>query len=163
MSAITAWSSSESSSGAPAAWARATKRRDGVVGRQRRHGPDGLAADAQPLAARGEEPQAGAATQQVLGDLGGRGDHVLAVVEHDQQLAVADHLGQPARVRQVEGRGDRGADAGGIADRRQLDQAPAERSDRRTAARADLQREPGLAHPARAHQRDEALLGEQLA
>ena len=126
------------------------EQRDGVVGRERRHGPDGLAADAQPLAARGEEPQAGAATQQVLGDLGGRGDHVLAVVEHDQQLAVADQLGQPARVRQVEGGGDRGADAGRIADGRQLDQAPAERSDSADSARADLQREPRLAHPARA-------------
>ena len=56
----------------------------GVVGRERRHRPDGLAADAQSLAARGEDAQRRAATQQVLGDLGGRGDHVLAVVEHDQ-------------------------------------------------------------------------------
>ena len=90
-----------------------------------------------------------AAPQQVLGDLGGRRDHVLAVVEHDQQLAVADQLGQPARVGQVERGRDRGADAGGIADGRQLDQAPAERQAGRLGA-GHLQREPRLAHPARA-------------
>ena len=62
-------------------------------------------------------------------------DHVLAVVEHDEQLAVTDHLGQPARVGQVEGGGDRGADPGGIADGGQLDEAR-----RRTVSAADSAR-----------------------
>ena len=130
--------------------------------RQRRHGPDGLAADSQPLAARGEEAQARAATQQVLGDLGGGGDHVLAVVEHDQQVAIADHLGQPVRVRQVEGGRDRRGHAGGIADGRQLDQARRRSAGARLAA-GHLQRQPRLAHPAGADERDEAMVGEQLA
>jgi hypothetical protein len=64
--------------------------------------------------------------KQVLGDLGRGRDHVLAVVEHDEHLAVADQLGQPGRVRELERGGDRGADAGRIADGRQLDQATAE-------------------------------------
>ena len=49
-----------------------------------------------------------------------------------QHLPVADQLGQPARVREVERGRDRGADAGRIADRRQLDQATAERQTRPT-------------------------------
>ena len=99
---------------------------DRIVGCQRRHGPDDLAADAQPLTAGRQEPQARATTQQTLGHLGGRADHVLAVVEHHHQVVVADHLGEPVRVRQAEGRGDRRRDTGGITDGRQLDQAPAE-------------------------------------
>ena len=132
MSAMTVVpSSSASSIAAPAAWARVEEQPDGVVGGQRRHRPDGLAADPQPLAARGEEAQARAAPQQVLGDLGGGGDDVLAVVEHEQQVLVADHLGEPVRVRQVEGRGDRRGNAGRITDRGQLDQAARRSSDPR--------------------------------
>ena len=126
MSAMTPSLVVGSSIGAPDASARAQEEADGIVGRQRRHGPDGLAADPQPLAAGGEEPQARAATQQALGHLGGGGDDVLAVVEHEHQLLLADHLGEPVRVRQAEGGGDRRGNTGGIADRRQLDQAPAE-------------------------------------
>ena len=84
MSAMTPSWSSASSIGAARGRRAGEEESDGVVGRQRRHRPDGLAADPQPLAARGEEPQARAATQQVLGHLGGSGDDVLAVVEHDQ-------------------------------------------------------------------------------
>ena len=123
MSAITASTSSESATARTCCPRASDEQLNGVVGRQRRHGPDGLAADSQPLTARREQPQAWAATQQVLGDLGGRRDHVLAVVEHDQQLTIPDHLGQPARVRQIEGGRDRGGHAGRIADGRQLDEA----------------------------------------
>ena len=160
MSAMTPSWSSASSIAAPGGLGAGQEETDGVVGRQRRHGPDGLAADPQPLAARGEEPQTRAAAQQILGHLGGGGDDVLAVVEHDQQVLVADQLGEPVRVRQVEGGGDRRRNAGGITDRRQLDQAPAEAQ---TVGHGppDLQGQPRLAHPAGADQRDEAMLGEQ--
>ena len=152
--------SSASSSGAPAAWARATNSCDGVVGGQRRHRPDGLAADPQPLAARGQEPQARAATQQVLGHLGGGGDDVLAVVEHDQQLPVADHLGEPGRVRQVEGGGDRRGTPAGSPTGASSTRHPPKRRPSASAA-ADLEGQPGLAHPAGADEGDEAMLGEQ--
>ena len=162
MSAITAWWSSESSSGAPAACARATKRLHGVVGRERRHRPDGLAADSQSLAARGEEPQRRAAAQQVLGDLGGRRDHVLAVVEHDQHLPVTDQLGEPARVRKrrARPRSRRGRRPGSPTGASSTRQPPNSRSVGLGARH--LQREPRLADPARPDERDEPMLGEQL-
>ena len=72
MSAITAAWSSETSSVAPAALRPRDEETYGVVGRERGHRPDDLAADPESLAARGEDAQARAAAQQVLGDLGGR-------------------------------------------------------------------------------------------
>ena len=66
---------------------------------------------------------------------GGRADDVLAVVEHQHQVVVADHLGEPVRVRQAEGSGDRRRDTGGITDGRQLDEAPAEARASPAAAR----------------------------
>ena len=69
---------------------RGHEQRRRVLGCERGHRPDGLAADPQTLAARRQEAQPRAVAQQVFGHLGGRGDHVLAVVEHDEQLPVAD-------------------------------------------------------------------------
>ncbi|MDQ3371319.1 MAG: hypothetical protein M3482_01160, partial [Actinomycetota bacterium] len=97
---------------------------DSLVWHEWRNGPNRFAADAQALTAGGEEPQARAATQETLGHLSCGGDHVLAVVEHEQQVPLADHLGEPVRVRQVEGGGDRRGNAGGITDGRQLNEAP---------------------------------------
>ena len=62
-----------------------------------------------------------------------------------------------AGIGQAEGGGDRAAHRRGVADRRQLDQAgtlaqPLDGDQR------DLEREPRLADPARAHERDEAVL-----
>ena len=133
---------------------------DGVVRRERRHRPDGLAADSQPLAAGGDDAQAGAAAQEVLGDLGGRPDHVLAVVEHQEHLPIADHLRQSARVREVERRSDRGADAGWIADGSQLHQAPAERQVRGLEP-GHLEREACLAHSTGPDERHEAMVGHE--
>ena len=133
----------------------------GVRRPERRYRPDGLTADAKSLAARGEDAQRRAATEQVFGDLGRRGDHVLAVVEHDQELAVADQLGQPARIREREGRGDGLPDSCGIADGGQFHQAAPERHSRGHGAR-HVEREAGLAHPARTHQRHEPRVGEEL-
>ena len=74
---------------------------------------------------------------------------MLAVVEHDEHLAVADQLGEAARVGKRERGGDGGADAGRIADGRELDEARAERQRGGPGAR-DLQREARLADAARA-------------
>ena len=71
-----------------------------------------------------------AVTQQVLGDLGGGRDHVLAVVEHEQHLPVTDHLGEPARVRQRRGRPRWRRER-----RRDRRRAPAPRGSRRTSGR----------------------------
>ena len=54
--------------------------------RQRRHGDDVLAGDAQRLAAGREHPQAGRGAEQPVDEPGARLDHVLAVVEHEQEL-----------------------------------------------------------------------------
>ena len=102
----------------------------------------------------------GQRSQQALGDLGGGRDHVLAVVEHDQHVAVADHLSQPVRVGQIEGGGDRRGDTGRVANGSQLHQAPTQAQIFSRGA-PDLEGEPGLAHPSRPDEGDEPLLGHQ--
>ncbi len=62
---------------------------------QRRHTPEGLAGDVQRLAAGRQDPQPGRGPQQHLGQLGGLVDHVLAVVEHQQQPPVAQRVHEP--------------------------------------------------------------------
>jgi hypothetical protein len=131
-----------------------------VVDQQRRHRPDHLAADTQPFSARCEEVQRRTAAQKVLGDLGGRRDHVLAVVEHDQQLPVGENLREPARVGELESARDRRSDAGGVPDRGELDQNAPTRERLRTLS-AGIEREPRLADSAGSHQRDEAVLVEE--
>ena len=93
------------------------EQRPSVVGGERRHGPDRLATDSQPFTTRRKEAQARTAAQQVFSDLGGCGDDVLAVVEDDQQIPLADHRRQLVRVREIEGERDRCAHTSGIADR----------------------------------------------
>ena len=86
---------------------------------------------------------------------------MLAVVEHDQQIAVADHLSQPAGIGQVESRPDCRSNPLRIADMRQLDQARAMRQARRLVA-GHLECQTRLAHPAGADECDEAMVAEQL-
>ena len=63
-------------------------------------------------------------------------------------------------VRQVEGGADRRSDADRIADRREFDQATAERQTARRGPR-HLEGEAGLAHPSWPDQRDETVFGQQ--
>ena len=133
---------------------------DGVIGPERWHWPNGLATHPQSLAARGEDPQRRAVTQQIFGDFSRGRDHVLAVVEDDEHLAIVDHLGQPVRVRQRERGRDRGPDARRVADWREFHQAPAELENCGRIPR-HFQREPGLAHSSRAYERDQTRLGQQ--
>ena len=66
---------------------------DRLLLRKRRHWVLHLARDPQQLAARDEELQIGAGLEQPS-QLGGRLDHLLEVVEQEQQLALCDVLGQ---------------------------------------------------------------------
>jgi hypothetical protein len=63
------------------------RRRDVAGELQRRDRPDHLAADTQRLAAGGEYPHVRTGTQQPLGELGTGLEQMLAVVQHQQQLA----------------------------------------------------------------------------
>ena len=85
---------------------------------------------------------------------------MLAVVEHDQQITIPDHLRQPVGVRQVQSGRDCRGHAFGIADVRELHQTRAVRQAIRLVA-CHFERQPRLAHPARADERDEAMVAEQ--
>ena len=106
--------------------------------RQRRHAEDDLARDPESLTAGGQDPQAGAAPEERLRDGRARVDQVLAVVEDEQDLAVAQMLDDELDVRlglplpDAEHVGHGLDDEGGVADCRELDQPHA------VAVRADL-------------------------
>ena len=61
---------------------------------QRRNPEDVLSADAQRFPARDQQIRPRAGSQQGVGQLGGRAEHVLGVVEDHQQVAVADRVDQ---------------------------------------------------------------------
>ena len=69
--------------------------------RERRHSPRRLAGNPQRLTARGEDRQAGRGAEQRLGELGARGNHVLAVVEHQEHPAIAQLIRQRLDQRSV--------------------------------------------------------------
>ena len=120
----------------PAAAARARNSCTASSRGQRGHRPDRLAADPQALTARRQEPQPRAVTQEVLGDLGGRRDDVLAVVEHDRAARVRRSSRPAGPGRAARARRDRGPHGRRVADGRQLDEARAVRQRARTSARA---------------------------
>ena len=109
-----------------------------VRDRQRRHAEDDLARDPEGLTAGGQDPHAGAAPEERLRDRRARVDQVLAVVEDEQDLAIAQMLDDELDVRlglpfaDAEDVGHGLDDQGGVADRRELDQPYA------VAVRADL-------------------------
>ena len=120
--------------------------RDGLGLGERRHRVLDLALDAQELAAGDEQREVGAGAEERR-ELGRRLDHLLEVVEQEQQLALADVLGET--VLGAERLGDRLGDERGIAERGEADPEDAclvlgdERGGR-------LDREPRLARAARA-------------
>ena len=134
-----------------------------TAGQRRRRSSGGTAhtvspGHAQRFATGGHEPQARAAAQQIFGHGGGRVDDVLAVVEHDDHLAVADHVGEPGGVGYVERGRDRRGHRDRITDRRELDEVAAVGERDRFGAR-HLQREPRLADTARTDEGQKPLLG----
>ena len=68
---------------------------------QRRHGNLVLAGEAQRGAAGGQHRQARAGGEEV-GEEGRRGEHLLAVVDHEQQVAVAQGVPQPLKLAEGE-------------------------------------------------------------
>ena len=96
-----------------------------------------------------------------------RRQHVLAVVQHHQQLTAGQLAHQPGfRCRGIpfghpKGLRDAGRDQGRIGERGQLDQ-PGTIVKTRLGQRRDPQRQPGLAAPARAGQRDHPAAAEPL-
>ena len=119
---------------------------------ERGHGVLDLAPDAEELPARDQEAQVGARLEQ-LRELGRRLDHLLEVVEQQQELALADVLGEavlrPQRLR------DRLGHERGVA---QCGQADPEdpRLERGHELGGNLEREPRLSRAARACEGDEA-------
>ncbi|PPS87799.1 hypothetical protein BZZ08_02782 [Streptomyces sp. MH60] len=138
--------------------------------RQRRNRHQGLAGDPEALPAGGEDPYAPAGAQQQCRQCGGGVDQVLAVVEHEQRLAVLQGGQQPlggVHARGAEAlahpeRGEHGVrDLSAVGQGRQLDEADVRRGDRRLAPARRLDREPGLAGAAGTGERDQACVGEQ--
>ena len=110
-----------------------------------------LALHAQELAARDEESEVGAALKEG-GELGGGLDHLLQVVEEEQQLALADVLGEAVLC--AEGLGDRLRDERGVAQGGEPDPEDACLV-LRDECGSRLEREPGLARAPRPGQGDE--------
>ena len=102
----------------------------------------------QRLSAGRHESHAGAVAEQTFSGSGGRVDHVLAVVEDDDHLAVADRVDEKLGVGHVQRRCDRRGNPRRIADRRELDEVAAVREVARRRS-CDLQREPGLSDTTR--------------
>ena len=107
-----------------------------------------------------------AAAEQGLGEVGDRLDQVLAVVEQEQLLAIADVTGEGDLRRPiggepgVQGLGDRGADQLGLAECRQLDQ-PDPVGEILRLLPGKLQRQPGLAAAAGPGQGEEPRVAQQ--
>ena len=108
--------------------------------------------DAQQLPARDEQAQVRAGAEQ-RGELGRGLDHLLEVVEHEQQLALADVRGEPVLRRRASARPSRRRAAGRGAAPSRTQNTPAVNSPDELGGRLD--REPRLARAARAGQRDQ--------
>ena len=127
---------------------------------QRRNPEDMLPADAQRLPAGDQQARPRAGPYHGVGQLRGRAKHVLGVVEDDQQVPVADRVDQgiqhgPSRLLADTEHGGHGAcDQLGVGHRRQLDQPHSVPGAIQYLGR-HLQRQPGLADPARPGDRDQ--------
>ena len=130
---------------------------------QRVHRDLPLGTEEQPLPARHEQPEPGTRAQR-RDQVGSRGQHVLAVVDHEQQLLAgqrtAHAAGQRAawRVAQAEGPRDLRDHHAGIADRGEVDEHdPVVEPEGHRAGGGDG--EPGLADAGRPGQREQAGVG----
>ena len=138
----------------------------GAGHRQRRHRHQPLPLDPQALAAGRQDHQPLTRPRKVPGQRRRPVEQMLAVIEHQQQLLAAQELHQrlagalagPGGHR--EHRRDRIIHPGRVADRRQLTQ-PRAITEPRRHLRGGLQRQPGLAHPARPGQRHHPRLAQR--
>ena len=121
--------------------------------RQRRHRPQALARDPQAFTAGGEHRHARAVPHDLGHQLRGPVEHVLAVVEHEQQGPAAQVLDERLLDREqrtllhAQRRGDGVPDRAAVGERRELAQ-PAAVGEAVALAVGDLDREAGLADPA---------------
>ena len=129
--------------------------------RQGRHAVDGLAGNAQSLAAAGDDLEPGAGVQQLFDELGARFNQVLAVVDDQQQFLVAQVVQQQLVQRhahlfaQAEDRGDGALDQRRIGDGRQLRDPDAVWKEMQGLC-GDLQGEARLPGAARPDEREQA-------
>ena len=130
--------------------------------RQRERGqPEGVfGGQAERLAARRQHAQPRAGRQQRADDVARGVEQVLAVVDHQQAGPVAEQRragGQDVARDdvQVQRRGERVRDRGGVGDRGE------QHDGRGVGPRRDLQRDPGLTDPARPDDRHQPVRGEQ--
>ena len=123
-----------------------------VVDGQRRDAPAHLAGDPEGLTAGGQHLQIPASAEQFGDDRGRSVEHVLAVVDHQQDGPVADEPhdvvngGQPRLIGQAQRQRDGHRDHVRMRDRRQVN-APGATGEFAGRRRGQLQRQPGLAHP----------------
>ncbi len=164
MSAIERRRSSDSSRGAPAACARATNSWAASSAVERRHRPHGLARSRAAL--RGSWPRAASRGQRRSRSSATAAAASMTCSQlssDDDQLAIADHVGEPGGVGHVERRRDRRGHRGRITDGRELDEvATVGRASTDVGAR-HLQREPRLADTARTDEGQKPLLGGEAA
>jgi hypothetical protein len=128
--------------------------------RQRRHDVDLLAGNLQRLATARQDTDFRRRLQERRRERGAGGDHVLAVVEHQQQAPGLEMIGERLRelragsLLNAQHLGDRARDEKRIRDRRELDEPHAIGIGVVGVGRR-LQREPGLADAADADQREQ--------
>ena len=127
--------------------------------------PDGhheLALDAERLAAGGDDVEIAAGVGQLLGGVGGRLEHVFAIVENEHDSVGSEHSHQRVQrvVRPVDasGRGDRAEHVVGVV---HLGQAHHPRRRDRGLFGGRLHREAGLAHTSGSDERDHGMLLDQ--
>jgi hypothetical protein len=138
-------------------WRPLLEQRPGAGAVEPRHRPRALGADAERFPARRQHLRPRRTCCDLGDDLSGGIDHVLAVVEHEEQVAVADRRDQRRRVPGACTRGDGGSDLLGGLERRQLDDAhlPGD-------PLGDGQRQPRLPAPSGTDDRDDGRLAEEL-
>ena len=137
----------------------------GVRGSQRRNSQYSFSVEHEPLSTCGEDPHTRARAADLLYEVGNRIQHVLTVVDHQQQLLRPEELRQRLRHALAragthpEHRGERIDHVVGITDRRQLDQ-PGTLTEPGQRIRGDLQCQPGLADATDPRQRHHSTVAQ---
>jgi hypothetical protein len=141
--------------------------RTAVGGRRQGRNPVHLlAGDAQPFLARRHDADVRAAGEHVVDQLGHRVENVFAVVEEERELGVAEHrrdaCSEPSggTTFDRQRRGD-GVDGRFVGRRGELAHHHRSARPRREQSVSELDEQPRLADPARADERDEAVLADR--
>jgi hypothetical protein len=128
---------------------------------QRPHLVDGLARDAERLAAGGDDVEPATGGEKLGDDLGGLAGHVLAVVDEQQAVHPAGDVTQHVAQRPAVARHDAQRPRDGVGNQRRFHRReigqPRTVGESAAVTGADVQGQPRLAHPARAGERDQAV------